>query len=201
MMNFRSVKISGLPGAPPREAVMRRLGADPAEAASQFRDRWYREALEHCEFNGVWRLFRAADLTGDGIGLGGGLVTRLLDGCEWGVLMAVTAGPGITAWIKELFAAGNAAGGTFCDAVAGEGVEEALSSMHRTLVNTLSRQGISLKRARISPGYGDFQLSCQPTVIRELDAERLLGISVNQVNFMTPEKSATALTGGFEITR
>ncbi len=200
-MNFKSIKISGLPGAPSREAVMRRLGAAPDSGISGFRDRWYGEALEHCDFNGVWRLFRSAELTGEGIGFGGGLVTRILDGCEWGVLMAVTAGPGITAWVGEIFASGDAARGTFCDAVAGEGVEEALSSLHRSLVSTLSRQGISLKRARISPGYGDFSLSCQPTVIRELNAGELLGIRVNKVNFMTPEKSATALTGGFEIAR
>ena len=48
---------------------------------------------------------------------------------------------------------------------------------------------------RFSPGYGDLPLSLQKDLCAALDAQRRLGIYVNESMLMTPQKSVTALIG------
>ncbi len=197
-MNFLPVTISSLPAAPSKRCIMRRLGAvhlaTGEDIENNFHNDWYTETLSHCHFEGVWRILPAAELH-----FQGELAARLMAGCPWGVLMAVTAGKEITQWINELFTSGNGAKGTFADAVASESVEDALTYMHKRISSVLYREGISVKKARISPGFGDFRLASQLDIMQFLECESRLGISMNEVFFMTPEKSATALTGAFEI--
>ena len=50
-------------------------------------------------------------------------------------------------------------------------------------------------RPRFSPGYGDLPLSLQKDLCAALDAQRRLGIYVNESMLMTPQKSVTALIG------
>ena len=198
IMKYSPVTVANLPSSPAPRNIMRRLGAvdlaDSADIENNFRKDWLSEAMSHCSFKGVWMLLPAEDLpfTGD-------LVGRMISGCNWAVLMAVTAGEEISLWIKELFEAGNGAKGAFADAVASEGVEAALSYMQKMITISLVRNGISVKKARISPGFGDFLLAEQCTMLQMLDCRERLGISVNNAFIMSPEKSATALTGAFEI--
>lgn len=51
---------------------------------------------------------------------------------------------------------------------------------------------------RFSPGYGDLPLDIQPTVIRILDADKKLGITVTDTNLLIPAKSITAFVGLFD---
>lgn len=48
---------------------------------------------------------------------------------------------------------------------------------------------------RFSPGYGDLPLDTQRDVIRLLDCNRQIGISLNESLLMTPSKSVTAIFG------
>ena len=48
---------------------------------------------------------------------------------------------------------------------------------------------------RFSPGYGDLPLSLQKDLCTALDAQRRLGIYVNESMLMTPQKSVTAIIG------
>ena len=50
-------------------------------------------------------------------------------------------------------------------------------------------------KPRFSPGYGDFPLDLQKDILRTLDAERLLGITLTDSNLMLPQKSITAVMG------
>ena len=195
-MNFHPITMPYLAAEPSAAAVMRRLGSKTERAEEYFREDWYREALDHCCFRGVWRLLPAEETKA---GAESTLVANILKNCPWCLFMAVTAGPEITEWIRGLFASGNGAKAAFADAVASEGVEDAMNTMQKTVTGNLFRSGISVKKARISPGFGDFALDSQPDILQLLDAEKILGITLNNVFFMTPEKSTTALTGAFDI--
>ena len=70
----------------------------------------------------------------------------------------------------------------WCDRKNGELKEEAL------------RQGKYL-RPRFSPGYGDFSLDCQKDIIRALEAEKTVGVTLTDSLLMTPSKSVTAVIG------
>ncbi|MBQ9180191.1 MAG: methionine synthase, partial [Firmicutes bacterium] len=48
---------------------------------------------------------------------------------------------------------------------------------------------------RFSPGYGDLPLGTQRDLIRALDAERKIGLTLNENNLMIPMKSVTAIIG------
>ncbi len=50
-------------------------------------------------------------------------------------------------------------------------------------------------RPRYSPGYGDWQLSAQRQILRLLDADRKIGLSITEALMLTPTKSVTALVG------
>lgn len=48
---------------------------------------------------------------------------------------------------------------------------------------------------RYSPGYGDFPLGIQPTLVKLTDASRKIGLTVNDNHILFPKKSVTALLG------
>lgn len=48
---------------------------------------------------------------------------------------------------------------------------------------------------RFSPGYGDLPLSLQPEILRLLDLEKRLGLTVTAEHILIPRKSVTAIVG------
>ncbi len=48
---------------------------------------------------------------------------------------------------------------------------------------------------RFSPGYGDYPIGVQPDIIRFLNAEKLIGLTVTESNILIPRKSVTAVIG------
>ena len=52
---------------------------------------------------------------------------------------------------------------------------------------------------RFSPGYGDFALDAQASILASLDAERQLGIYLTDESLMIPTKSITAVAGIFDV--
>lgn len=50
-------------------------------------------------------------------------------------------------------------------------------------------------RPRFSPGYGDFPLTCQPSLIAALGATKQIGVSLTTSMLMMPSKSVTAIIG------
>jgi len=54
--------------------------------------------------------------------------------------------------------------------------------------------------ARFSPGYGDFNITCQKDILNFLDASRI-GISLTEGYMMIPSKSVTAVIGFSEEKR
>ena len=48
---------------------------------------------------------------------------------------------------------------------------------------------------RYSPGYGDYPITLQPDIIRFLNADKLIGLTVTDSNILIPRKSVTAVIG------
>lgn len=48
---------------------------------------------------------------------------------------------------------------------------------------------------RYSPGYGDLSLDTQPYLIKGLEADKKIGLSVTENNILLPRKSVTAIIG------
>lgn len=51
---------------------------------------------------------------------------------------------------------------------------------------------------RFSPGYGDLPLDIQPAIVRTLEADKKLGMTVTDSNLLVPVKSVTAFVGLFD---
>ena len=52
---------------------------------------------------------------------------------------------------------------------------------------------------RFSPGYGDFPLEAQPSIVRTLRADIRLGLTVLPTHLLLPTKSITAVLGLFDV--
>ncbi len=48
---------------------------------------------------------------------------------------------------------------------------------------------------RYSPGYGDFPINTQKIIIRLLEADKKIGLTVTESNILLPRKSVTAIIG------
>ena len=56
-------------------------------------------------------------------------------------------------------------------------------------------KGDLLCRPRFSPGFGDLSLEVQPKLIRSIDAQKLLGVTMGKTYLMSPMKTVTAIMG------
>lgn len=68
-----------------------------------------------------------------------------------------------------------------------DGIEEGFRKKENTSGYTVT--------ARFSPGYGDFPLESQRGILRLLQAEKLLGIRLNDSLMLYPNKTVTAMMG------
>lgn len=179
-MDFRqAARYLGAPGEPDPQtlALLRRCA--PALAAA-------------CRVRAVCRAVRCADLEQAGLWQGED-IARHLSGCEGGVLLAVTLGPGVDGAIRRA-GVGDVAAGAAADALASALAEQAADAAQQALVRLWEGRGLYLT-GRYSPGYGDWPLTVQPALARLLDTPRQIGLCIQDNGLMTPRKSVTALLG------
>lgn len=127
------------------------------------------------------------------LALEGTAIRRHLAGCQRCAVLGVTLGFSVDRLISS---AGytNAYRALLYDACAAAAVEDlADHAQERLREQLLSGRG-SLTR-RFSPGYGDFPLSAQPSLLALLDAQRAIGLTVGNSLLLSPIKSVTALVG------
>ncbi len=115
-------------------------------------------------------------------------LTRALGGCKRAVIMAVTAGHGVDRLLKRM-AITSPARYCMADGAASEAIESFCNYTDAMI------RGGGNKKKRFSPGYGDLSLEIQPQILRMLDAQSTLGITLNGALLMTPMKSITAIMG------
>ena len=102
-------------------------------------------------------------------------VVRHLDGCEKTVLMCATLGAGVV-----------------IDALASVAIEQVCEKFDDLIHEEYPDW---YQTFRFSPGYGDYPIEMQRTVLQLLDAPRKIGLTVNDSMLLVPTKSETAVMG------
>ena len=113
---------------------------------------------------------------------------KLFSGCSSAYVAAVTLGIDADIYINRLGIT-SGAGSFVADAVASSLGEAAMD-----YVNTLLEKEANLTR-RFSPGFGDFELKWQESVLGFLRADNHIGIKLGANYVMSPRKSITAIMG------
>ena len=116
-----------------------------------------------------------------------------LEGCNEAILFAATIGSGIDMLIRR-FERIEPAKALMLQAFGAERVESLCDRFNDELKLVAKNDGVSL-RPRYSPGYGDLSLAVQPLLLKLLNAEKRLGIALNESLLMMPSKSVTAIIG------
>lgn len=88
------------------------------------------------------------------------------------------------------------------DACAVEFIEKVCDNICNEIENSLKKADGELKiTSRFSAGYGDLGIEIQPDILRIVDAQRKIGLTVTESNIMIPRKSVTAIVGIYKGNR
>lgn len=179
--------------APPAEETLRLLGCKPefCDAAMKKMAARARTQIEQVsEPRGAWRILTAQEAQPL---LNGTDIRRHLVGCTGCVLLAGTLGAGVDALLRRATAE-DMAFAVVLDAAASVMAEALAETLEQTVRERVRQTGQFLT-LRFSPGYGDYALSAQPILLRMIEAQRTIGLSVTESFILTPRKSVTAVCG------
>ncbi len=163
-------------------------------------ERWIEAAEALCDIVVVFRYIDLKKVYGGGvymeeeITIHSNSLAALLQNSVGVVLMAATAGCGITEEIMRLQKSGEISKALVYDATASEITDAGLDWLMGYLKQPLMRKGQTLTHMRYSPGYGDLDLSNQQ-MIYELLELRKWGVEMTPKYILVPEKSVTAIVG------
>lgn len=127
--------------------------------------------------------------------LTGKSITRHLYGCEFAAVLAVTIGSEVEQAINTHFSSGNYTAGLLLDAAATTAVEAAADQVSKLIAKEARAIGLTTTN-RFSPGYGDWDIVNQPTILKLAGASSI-GISATSSCILVPRKSVTAVIGLF----
>lgn len=125
--------------------------------------------------------------------LAGKDIVEHLQGCNEVILLAVTLGAKIEQ-VTRMAQATNMQQAILVDIAASTLIEQYADLTQQILLEAMAQNGEYIT-SRYSPGYGNFPLSIQPDVLRVLNAQRAIGLTVNESCLLIPRKSITALIG------
>lgn len=120
----------------------------------------------------------------------GNTVSRALSGCDEAVLFAATLGAALDRELSRT-ARENMGDAVIMQAIATAMIEQVCDDLQEAC----EREYKLFARPRISPGYGDFDISEQISITRQLDAAKKIGLSLTDGMMLAPTKSVTALFG------
>ncbi|MEG2053963.1 MAG: hypothetical protein RR052_03395 [Oscillospiraceae bacterium] len=120
-------------------------------------------------------------------------ILRHLKNCTGVILLAVTLGNGIDAFLSKLAIHGNA-NFVIADAAANVAIENAANIATKYISDFCSEEKLFITN-RFSPGYGDFSINIQEDFLAVLNAQRQIGVVCGSGGLMTPQKSITAVIG------
>jgi hypothetical protein len=143
----------------------------------------------------TWRRFR---LSKDGIVSGGQTLQTAktlsahLEGCRDVYLVCGTLGTRFDALLRRVSAT-SGADALIVQAIGTAAIERLMDSVEDEISGELT-DGETLT-SRYSPGYGDFPLSAQRTILSLLDSSKKVGVSLTDTMLMVPSKSVSAVIG------
>lgn len=115
-----------------------------------------------------------------------------LKDCSRAVLLAATLGTQVDLLLKR-YAVTEMSRAVVLQAVAAALLEEYLDECQEEILKEIE-EDVTL-RPRFSPGYGDFDIKNQQMVLRMLNADKTIGLSMTDSYMLTPVKSVTAVIG------
>lgn len=119
-------------------------------------------------------------------------MSKLLKQCPFVTLMASTIGPSLEEKVEAL-KADNPSDAYFLEVVGGWMADYMAEQVDRRIEAEVVKSGYA-RTMRYSPGYGDWDLTCQAEMIRLVQAQRI-GIRLTESFIMIPRKSVTAAIG------
>ena len=114
-----------------------------------------------------------------------------LEGCSGIILMCGTIGSGADRLIRILQVE-DMAKAVIADAFAGAAVEQVMNEAEKLIREEYPDKYFTW---RYSPGYGDFPIDLQKTLLSVLDAPRKIGLCASDSKMLVPVKSVTAIIG------
>jgi len=132
-------------------------------------------------------------LAGAACAMPGADICRHLAKSERCCVLALTVGAGIEDESKRLME-NEPLKGFILDACGSAAAEALADAVQEKIAEEAAGMGFFLT-SRYSPGYGDLTLDVQPIILKFLDAENQLGISITGSFMLIPRKSITAFIG------
>ena len=115
-------------------------------------------------------------------------IYKNMSGCRSGVVFAVTAGAGVDRLLLR-YSKISPARAVVVNCIASSAIEVWCDEINDKI------NEMYITNPRFSPGYGGVSLEYQKDVLSFLDAERKIGITLNNALMMNPIKSVTAFIG------
>jgi len=184
-----------------RREILRYLGYksgnEPDERTRELMEEVILEIMEVAEPKCVYRIFPVKSLKENLVDLGFvQLHSRQLAGnlksCHQVVFLAVTLGSSVELLLQR-YNRLQVSRAVMLQAVAAEWIEQYCDACEEAILSELG-EGCFL-RPRFSPGYGDFSLEFQRTLLQVLEAPKRIGLTLTDSLMMMPSKSVTAVIG------
>jgi len=153
------------------------------------------EALKVVRPARTWRRFPISDgaISSGGLRLDvRGTLARHLSGCGAVYLACGTIGAGFDA-LQRRVSVSSGVDALVVQAIGAAMIEKLMDETNGEIAATLA-PGETLI-SRYSPGYGDFPLAAQRTLLALIDASRSVGVSLTDTLLMVPSKSVSAVIG------
>ncbi|MBQ9605499.1 MAG: hypothetical protein IJR45_08815 [Firmicutes bacterium] len=131
-------------------------------------------------------------LSGTNLLLTGSSVKEHLQGCHSAAAMAVTLSAHADNYIRRAEIS-DMAQALIADCLCTAAVEQVCDIVEKEIISSLPEN--TYATWRFSPGYGDLPLEIQPTLLRVLNTEKIIGLTINDSLIMLPRKSVTAIIG------
>lgn len=182
-----------------KEEALRYMGqrSEPGEVLSGLLERCERELLSAAAPVFTYRVFdiresaEGIEVCGTALVLKGNDIREHLEGCGRAVLMCATLGAAVDALIRKAEITDISAAFAM-DALASAAIEQVCRKADEAIRCALPE---SFFTWRFSPGYGDFPLDTQRDLLNVLNAQRLIGLCLENSNILIPRKSVTAVAG------
>jgi len=143
---------------------------------------------------GIWDVrVESPEVSLSGLTVKSESLSRHLAGCDKAALLAVTLGTGADTLIRR-YSVRDMEKAVVAQAICTAMIESYCDEVRGELAKRDEVVGL-FQRAQFSPGYGDFAIAHQEDIIRLLNCDRRIGLTITDGYMLVPSKSITAIIG------
>jgi len=184
----------------PINEVMRYLGyrgAEPDERISGLVKELcavFASGAEPKSVYGIWDCnVDSFSVTFNGFTVNSENLARHLTGCRRAALLAATLGPGADTLIRR-FSVRDMEKAAIAQAVCTVMIDSYCDELEKEIAQKPEFSGL-FGTGRFSPGYGDFDIVWQKNIVKMLNCDRSIGLTLTSASMLVPSKSITAVIG------